>query len=171
MFLQKMSGPNYYSTTSKMKMTLRIQATLIGALIVSVVWLVLPSAVTTSLPTPLSLPAAFATTNGGVTCEGETATIVGTNGNDDIVGTSGNDVIVALGGDDSIRALGGNDLVCGGAGNDAMSGDDGDDNMNGGAGNDLLDSGDGVVDNDSLDGGPDEDVCTSDPDPRVNCEV
>ena len=157
-----MSGPNYYSTTSKMKMTLRIQATLICALIVSVVWLVLPSAVTTSLPTPLSLPAAFATTSGGVTCEGETATIVGTNGNDDIVGTSGNDVIVALGGDDSIRALGGNDLVCGGAGNDAMSG---------GAGNDLLDSGDGVVDNDSLDGGPDEDVCTSDPDPRVNCEV
>jgi RTX calcium-binding nonapeptide repeat (4 copies) len=158
-----MSGPNYYSTTSKMKkMTLRIQATLIGALIVSVVWLVPPSAVTTSLPTPLSLPAAFATTNGGVTCEGETATIVGTNGNDDIVGTSGNDVIVALGGDDSIRALGENDLVCGGAGNDAMSG---------GAGNDLLDSDDGVVDNDSLDGGPYEDVCTSDPDPRVNCEV
>jgi Ca2+-binding RTX toxin-like protein len=185
-----MSGPNYYSTTSKMKkMTPRIQATLIGALIVSVTWLVLPSAVTTSLPPPLSLPAAFATTNGGVTCEGEIATIVGTNGNDDIVGTSGNDVIAALGGDDSIRALGGDDLVCGGAGNDAMEGgtggdemdggtdddemegDDGGDEMDGGADDDILDSRDGVVDNDSLDGGSDEGVCTSDPDPRVNCEI
>jgi|Tabmets5t2r1_1033131.scaffolds.fasta_scaffold66239_1 Ca2+-binding RTX toxin-like protein len=176
-----MSGPNYYSTTSKMKkMTPRIQATLIGALIVSVTWLVLPSAVTTSLPPPLSLPAAFATTNGGVTCEGEIATIVGTNGNDDIVGTSGNDVIAALGGDDSIRALGGDDLVCRGAGNDAMEGgadddemegDDGDDEMDGGTGDDILDSRDGVVDNDSLDGGSDEGVCTSDPDPRVNCEI
>jgi hypothetical protein len=156
-----MSGPNYYSTTSKMKMTLRIQATLISALIVSVVWLVLPSAVTMSLPPP-SLPAAFATTTDGVTCEGETATIVGTNGDDDIVGTPGNDVIAALGGDDSIRALGGNDLVCGEAGNDAMSGDDGNDN---------LDSRDGVVDNDSLDGGPDTDICTGDPDPQVNCEI
>jgi PKD repeat protein len=64
------------------------------------------------------------------TCEGETATIVGTPGNDNnIVGTSGRDVIAALGGNDRIRALGGNDLVCGGEGNDVI---------NGGAGNDRL---------------------------------
>jgi hypothetical protein len=50
------------------------------------------------------------------TCEGQTATIVGTSGNDNnIVGTSGRDVIAALGGNDRVRSLGGNDLVCGGA--------------------------------------------------------
>jgi Ca2+-binding RTX toxin-like protein len=64
------------------------------------------------------------------TCEGETATIIGTPGSDNnIVGTSGRDVIAALGGNDRIRALDGNDLVCGGEGNDLMYG---------GAGNDRL---------------------------------
>jgi Ca2+-binding RTX toxin-like protein len=57
------------------------------------------------------------------TCEGETATIVGTPGSDtNIVGTSGRDVIAALGGNDRIRALGGNDLVCGGADHDLIDG-------------------------------------------------
>src|ERR687891_394171 len=65
------------------------------------------------------------------TCEGETATIVGTPGNDNnIVGTSDRDVIAALGGNDRVRALDGNDLVCGGEGNDVISG---------GGGNDRLD--------------------------------
>ena len=89
---------------AKKKITLRIQATIIGALLVSVVWLVLPSTISISLP----LPTAFATINGGggVTREGETATIVGTNGNNDITGTSGNDVIAGLEGNDRIRSLG-----------------------------------------------------------------
>jgi Ca2+-binding RTX toxin-like protein len=64
------------------------------------------------VPSPLLPTAAFATLS-GVTCEGETATIVGTNGNNDITGTSGDDVIAALGGNDRIRAQGGDDLVCG----------------------------------------------------------
>jgi Ca2+-binding RTX toxin-like protein len=64
------------------------------------------------------------------TCEGETATIVGTPADDNnIVGTSDRDVIAALGGNDRVRALDGNDLVCGGEGNDVI---------NGGAGNDRL---------------------------------
>jgi PKD repeat protein len=101
------------------------------------------------------------------TCEGETATIVGTPGSDpNIVGTSGRDVIAALGGNDRIRALGGNDLVCGGEGNDIIDGgrgnnrlfgDDpngegiggGTDSIDGGTGNDFIDGGAG---NDGLDG-------------------
>jgi Ca2+-binding RTX toxin-like protein len=101
------------------------------------------------------------------TCEGETATIVGTPGNDNnIVGTSGRDVIAALGGDDRIRALDGNDLVCGGGGNDVIDGGQGNnrlfgdepneeegtagaDRIEGGTGSDFIDGGAG---NDVLDG-------------------
>ena len=43
------------------------------------------------LTSTTTLPAAFA--QASPTCEGETATIVGTNGNDNIVGTEGDDVI------------------------------------------------------------------------------
>jgi hypothetical protein len=68
------------------------------------------------------------------TCEGRTATIVGTAGDDLINGTSGADVILGLGGNDTINALGGDDVVCGVAGNDVLAG---------GAGNDLLSGGDG----------------------------
>jgi PKD repeat protein len=72
-------------------------------------------------------------------CEGETATIVGTPGNDNnIVGTSGPDVIAALGGNDRVRALDGNDLVCGGEGNDIIFGGSGNDRLDGSAGNDEL---------------------------------
>src|SRR5918999_4051939 len=84
-------------------------------------------------------------------CEGETATIVGTPGNDNnIVGTSGPDVIAALGGNDRVRALDGNDLVCGGEGNDIIFGGPGDDRLDGSAGNDELH---GSIGNDQLDGG------------------
>jgi Ca2+-binding RTX toxin-like protein len=134
------------STNSKVKerkITLRIQATIIGVLLVSMVWVVLPSTLTFSIPQLLPT-AAFATVNGGgVTCEGETATIVGTNGNNDITGTSGNDVIAGLGGNDRIRALGGNDIVCGGAGNDDMDGGEGRDELVGAAGNDRANGGTG----------------------------
>jgi PKD repeat protein len=101
------------------------------------------------------------------TCEGETATIVGTPGNDiNIVGTSGRDVITALGGDDRVHALDGNDLVCGGGGNDVIDGGSGNnrlfgdepdeegvaggaDRIEGGTANDFIDGGAG---NDDLDG-------------------
>jgi PKD repeat protein len=68
-------------------------------------------------------------------CDGQTAKIVGTSGNDNnLRGTSRSDVIASLGGDDRIAGLGGNDLLCG---------DEGNDNMDGGSGNDILDGGDG----------------------------
>ena len=52
------------------------------------------------------------------TCNGLTATIVGTPGPDTLIGTAGNDVIVGLGGDDLILGQGGNDVICGGDGDD-----------------------------------------------------
>ena len=107
-------------------------------------------------------------------CEGETATIVGTPGNDNnIVGTSGRDVIAALGGNDRISALAGNDLVCGGGGHDRIDGGAGDDrlfghsgidNIVGGTGNDFIDGGagddylNGYSDNDILRGSGGDDV-------------
>jgi Ca2+-binding RTX toxin-like protein len=116
-----------------------------------------------------------------ITCEGETATIVGTPGDDELVGTEDRDVIAALEGDDEIQGLGGDDLLCGDEGNDTMfggdgddimEGDEGDDNMFGGDNADRLNSIDGVVNNDSLDGGDlASDRCLSDPDPEVNCEL
>jgi Ca2+-binding RTX toxin-like protein len=128
-------------------MTLTVQATIIiGSLLMSIMLLVLFSTVAissllpTEAPPSLAAVAVFATTNGGITCEGETLNIVGTNGNDDIVGTSGNDIIAALGGNDRIRAQGGNDLICGNGGNDSMSGGDGNDFL---AGNQGIDDGDG----------------------------
>src|SRR5262245_56430973 len=57
---------------------------------------------------------------GRVTCRGETATIVGTSGNDVLVGTRGVDVISGLGGDDQITSLQGADLICAGRGNDVV---------------------------------------------------
>jgi PKD repeat protein len=124
-------------------------------------------------------PQALSTTT---TCEGETATIVGTPGNDNnIVGTSGRDVIAALGGNDRVRALGGNDLVCGGEGNDIIYGGPGNDRLDGSSDNDELhgsmgsdellgltgndrlfgeDNDDrlhGGLDNDQLNGGPGDD--------------
>ncbi len=45
------------------------------------------------------------------TCHGYTATIVGTNGSNEINGTSGRDVIVGLGGNDEIDGGSGNDWI------------------------------------------------------------
>jgi PKD repeat protein len=90
---------------------------------------------TDSLQVTVNEPQALSTT----TCEGETATIVGTPGNDNnIVGTSGPDVIAALEGNDRVRALGGNDLVCGGEGNDVINGGPGNDRLDGSSDNDEL---------------------------------
>jgi Ca2+-binding RTX toxin-like protein len=101
-----------------------------------------------------------------ITCEGQTATIVGTSGNDNnIRGTSGRDVIAALGGNDRVSALSGNDIVCGGAGADTVDGGAGADRLIGdesgstsgggidrivgGTGNDYINGG---ARNDFLDG-------------------
>jgi hypothetical protein len=60
-------------------------------------------------------------------CLGHKATIVGTNGRDDLTGTPRRDVIAALGGADKVRGLGGADLICGGRGRDQLSGGPGHD--------------------------------------------
>lgn len=97
------------------------------------------------------------------TCQGEAATIVGTNDADVLQGTEGRDVIAGLGGDDRINGLGGNDLICGGtghdvvwggAGDDRVLGEDGDDFLYGGAGDDRLLGGAG---DDLIEGGPGSD--------------
>ena len=83
-------------------------------------------------------------------CQGEEATIIGTNGNDILRGTEGRDVIVGLGGHDRISGLGGNDLICGNAGNDRIWGGAGDDRIYGNLGHDRINGQQGA---DSLNGG------------------
>jgi Ca2+-binding RTX toxin-like protein len=83
------------------------------------------------------------------TCLGETATKMGTPGDDTITATDDDDVIVGLGGNDTIVGGGGFDLICGGDGNDSIlqtsggfigaaiiSGDAGDDTVQ--AGRDTI---------------------------------
>jgi Ca2+-binding RTX toxin-like protein len=103
------------------------------------------------------------------TCDGQSATIVGTTGNDKIKGTNGADVIVGLGGKDRISGRGGDDRICGGAGKDKLKGGKGNDRVFGDEGDDRLSGGRG---NDYLDGGPGSDRCTGGPgtDTKVNCE-
>ena len=57
---------------------------------------------------------------GELTCFGAPATIVGTEGNDQLFGTPGPDVIVTLGGDDSVFGLAGDDRICLGPGDDIL---------------------------------------------------
>ena len=91
---------------------------------------------------------------GGVTCAGETATMTGDGGSNEIDGTSGRDVIHARGGNDEIDGHGGNDLICGGSGRDELAGDAGNDRIRAGRGNDELD---GNAGSDGLFGGPGSD--------------
>ncbi|MEA2434343.1 MAG: hypothetical protein QOG54_1800 [Actinomycetota bacterium] len=72
------------------------------------------------------------------TCFGKPATVVGTNGDDELVGTGGDDVIVALDGQDSVYGQEGNDLVCADAGDDHLNGGPGDDHLDGGPGFDYF---------------------------------
>lgn len=78
------------------------------------------------------------------TCFGKEATIVGTEGNDEISGTNRDDVVVAFGGADIIRTGRGNDLICAGDGQDSATGRAGHDRIrgaesaSGGPGDDLL---------------------------------
>jgi Ca2+-binding RTX toxin-like protein len=69
---------------------------------------------------------------GGTTCDGQVATIVGTDGADVLTGTPGRDVIAALGGNDTLVGLGGDDRLCGGFGRDRLSGGPGADVLLGG---------------------------------------
>jgi Ca2+-binding RTX toxin-like protein len=82
-----------------------------------------------------------------VECKGRRATIVGSQGSDEIQGTDGRDVVLALGGNDKVKTGRGKDLVCGGNGDDKVKGgkgadelhgDDGDDKAKGGKGADEL---------------------------------
>jgi Ca2+-binding RTX toxin-like protein len=71
-------------------------------------------------------------------CQGQRATIVGTERSDTLQGTARRDVIVAGGGDDEILSAGGNDLVCAGDGFDHVRLGPGADRAHGGAGDDTI---------------------------------
>ncbi len=71
-------------------------------------------------------------TRAAATCDGLTATVVGTADDDVLTGTPGDDVIAALGGNDEVDAGAGDDVVCGDAGADVLTGGEGDDRLFGG---------------------------------------
>jgi len=83
-------------------------------------------------------------------CDGQAATIIGTDGPDVIDGTSAKDVIVSLGGADIVNGKGGNDVICLGNGNDVGNGGNGNDRIFGQKGKDTLAGDD---DDDNLMGG------------------
>jgi hypothetical protein len=91
-----------------------------------------------------------------VLCHGRVATMVGTDGPDELTGTAGADVIAGLNGNDAIGGLGGNDLICGGGGADSLFGSSGNDVLFGQGGNDRLFGHSG---NDTLNGGTGQDQC------------
>ncbi len=95
-----------------------------------------------------------------VMCQGEVATIVGTDGPDPLIGTEGDDVIAGLAGNDQIDGLNGRDLICAGAGDDSVVTRLDDDVVWGGDGNDVLMSGGG---SDTLYGEGGDDVITGGP--------
>ena len=109
------------------------------------------------------------------TCNGLTATIVGTSGDDTLLGTSGDDVIVGLGGNDTLRGGAGNDTLCGDGGNDTLHGSIGNDSLFGGNGADRIfgKPGDDTIyggnGNDILNGNFDQDtIYGEDGDDRIN---
>jgi Ca2+-binding RTX toxin-like protein len=91
------------------------------------------------------------------TCRGLTATITGTNGDDELQGTVLTDVVWLGAGNDTFTDLGGDDVICGGAGNDTLSGGDGNDYIDGGGGNDAISGG---ADADRIQGGGGNDEIT-----------
>jgi uncharacterized repeat protein (TIGR01451 family) len=84
------------------------------------------------------------------TCAGKRATIVGTEGDDNLVGTDRRDVIVALSGNDTIEGLRSRDIICGNGGVDAVKSQGGNDVVRGGGGDDGIRAGGG---NDQVRGG------------------
>ena len=104
------------------------------------------------------------------TCAGRTATIVGTDGDDDLEGTDGPDVVSLGAGDDRFDGRGGDDVVCGGPGNDFLNGGLGDDELYGEDGIDSLIGESGwdlaagdVAGDDLLSGGPGNDRLRAEP--------
>jgi Ca2+-binding RTX toxin-like protein len=93
----------------------------------------------------------------GSSCDGHTATLVGTSGPDELMGTSGRDVVAAGDGADVVRGVGGNDLICGGLGDDELSGGGGRDRLLGEAEEDRLQDLAGPGE-DVLSGGPGNDT-------------
>jgi Ca2+-binding RTX toxin-like protein len=71
-------------------------------------------------------------------CNGITATIVGTDGDDDLTGTGGDDVVWLGPGDDTFVSYGGTDTVCGESGADVVTQTSG--TFLGGPGNDTFQS-------------------------------
>ena len=100
--------------------------------------LVVTALTAVALATPIGVAAAAPK---APTCDGLTATIVGTQADDTIAGTTGDDVIVGLGGDDVIVGDLGADRICGGTGDDTLSGHGDSDYLFGDQGDDLLDGG------------------------------
>lgn len=96
-----------------------------------------PLLVTLLTTLSLAVPAGQASA-GEPQCRGESATHVGTPGDDTIVGTSGRDVIVGLAGDDTLEGVGGGDLLCGNGGADVLNGGRGGDRVYAGAGDDDV---------------------------------
>lgn len=100
------------------------------------------------------------------TCQGETATIVGTPADDHITATPDADVIVALAGDDTVLGLGGDDLICGGDGADVLRGGAGDDRLHGQREAWSSDRGGTYLTPDVLEGGAGDDLLDVGDDPR-----
>gem|GEM_PF-5373111 len=99
-------------------------------------------------------------------CDGVTATIVGTEGDDVLQGTWQDDVIVGLGGNDQIYGQSGADygqsgadVICGGEGDDIIDGASQNDAIFGGLGNDTIT---GASGDDVIDGGSGDDTITGD---------
>jgi hypothetical protein len=88
-------------------------------------------------------------------CQGEPATIVGTELDDVLEGTEGPDVIEGAGGHDIIFGRKGSDVICAGAGDDIIYGNSGRDSIKGNGGHDLLLGGAG---DDLLRGGKGDDA-------------
>lgn len=101
------------------------------------------------LPAWLGMPQ-YAFAQAVPTCNGKTATIVGTAGDDVLRGSKLPDVIVGLGGNDTITGASGNDTICAGPGNDTIFAGNGHDFVDGGSGGDTILGGFG---NDLLRGG------------------
>jgi uncharacterized repeat protein (TIGR01451 family) len=89
------------------------------------------------------------------TCAGRKATLVGTEGDDNLIGTVKRDVIVALGGNDTIEGLDGFDVICAADGNDALKGQEDNDILRSGTGADTVRGGGGNDEIRALGGGDD----------------
>lgn len=109
------------------------------------------------LALPLAAVAGPTPTATELGCGGETATIIGTAGDDRITGTRGPDVIVGRGGDDRILGLAGDDVVCGNTGADDLDGGRGHDTLYGGQDDHEQRGRRTVVRGDLLRGGPGDD--------------